>query len=87
VKNFKRLKHAPAPKWGSSTVDFTPDRQTNGSSYVLVETFMAHHQGMTIVARQCPRWCAAPLGHARSTRVCGCGAAAGAGTARSIEIA
>ncbi len=31
-------------------VDFTPARQATGVRHTLVHTFMAHHQGMTIVA-------------------------------------
>ncbi|MDP3226671.1 MAG: glucoamylase family protein [Acidovorax sp.] len=31
-------------------LDFTPERQTHGEKFTLVSTFMAHHQGMTLVA-------------------------------------
>jgi len=31
-------------------LDFTPERQTHGELLTLVSTYMAHHQGMTIVA-------------------------------------
>ena len=31
-------------------LDFTPERQTGGSTCTRVQTFMAHHQGMTLVA-------------------------------------
>ena len=31
-------------------VDFTPERQTGDRTRTIVNTFMAHHQGMTIVA-------------------------------------
>ena len=31
-------------------IDYTPQRQVAGSSHVLVHTFMAHHQGMALVA-------------------------------------
>ena len=31
-------------------LDFTPEHQTHGEKHTLVSTFMAHHQGMTIVA-------------------------------------
>ncbi|ART51648.1 carbohydrate-binding protein [Acidovorax carolinensis] len=31
-------------------LDFTPERQTHGEKLTLVSTYMAHHQGMTIVA-------------------------------------
>ena len=31
-------------------IDFTPERQIDGSVFVKVATFMAHHQGMSIVA-------------------------------------
>ncbi|MFN3437214.1 MAG: GH36-type glycosyl hydrolase domain-containing protein [Acidovorax sp.] len=31
-------------------LDFTPERQTHGEKHTLVSTYMAHHQGMTIVA-------------------------------------
>ena len=31
-------------------LDFTPERQTGDGTHTVVDTFMAHHQGMTIVA-------------------------------------
>ena len=31
-------------------LDFSPERQSAGSAFQLVSTFMAHHQGMTLVA-------------------------------------
>jgi len=31
-------------------LDFTPGRQAEGGRYTLVHTFMAHHQGMSVVA-------------------------------------
>ena len=31
-------------------LDFTPERQTQGKQFTRVSTYMAHHQGMTIVA-------------------------------------
>ncbi len=31
-------------------LDFTPGRQTHGEAFTRVSTYMAHHQGMTIVA-------------------------------------
>ncbi len=31
-------------------LDFTPERQNHGERFTLVSTYMAHHQGMTIVA-------------------------------------
>jgi cyclic beta-1,2-glucan synthetase len=34
----------------AEALDYAADRQTGGSSFTVVSTFMAHHQGMTIVA-------------------------------------
>ncbi|WP_051603148.1 GH36-type glycosyl hydrolase domain-containing protein [Simplicispira psychrophila] len=31
-------------------LDFTPERQVEGSTFIRVDTFMSHHQGMSIVA-------------------------------------
>ena len=32
------------------SLDYTPERQVQGSTFIRVQTFMAHHQGMGIVA-------------------------------------
>ena len=32
------------------SIDYTPQRQRDGQSHTLVHTFMAHHQGMSLVA-------------------------------------
>src|SRR3990172_6682031 len=32
------------------SIDFTRDRLTKGEKYAIVRTFMAHHQGMSLVA-------------------------------------
>ena len=40
-------------------IDFSPQRQTAGGTHTLVETHMAHHQAMTLVATcaRCPACC------------------------------
>ncbi|HUO11314.1 MAG TPA: glucoamylase family protein, partial [Caulobacteraceae bacterium] len=52
VRNFERL--ARAGTWGRygfyEALDLTPSRVPAGEVAVVVETFMAHHQGMSIVA-------------------------------------
>jgi cyclic beta-1,2-glucan synthetase len=51
-QNFAALQAlAPCTPCGLiEALDFTPARQTGGAAFTPVETFMAHHQGMTIVA-------------------------------------
>ncbi len=50
--NFRRLAALSARgRYGfCEALDFTPERQTHGERLTLVGTYMAHHQGMTIVA-------------------------------------
>ena len=50
--NFKRLATIGARgRYGFyEAVDFTPVRVPEGETFALVQAFMAHHQGMTIVA-------------------------------------
>jgi cyclic beta-1,2-glucan synthetase len=50
--NFRALeKIAPRTRYGFlESIDFTVARQTDDEPFTLVSTFMAHHQGMTIVA-------------------------------------
>ena len=50
--NFQRLTTLGARgRYGFyEAVDFTPTRVPEGESFALVRAFMAHHQGMTIVA-------------------------------------
>ena len=52
VTNFKRLATMGARgRYGYyEAVDFTPVRVPEGEPFALVHAFMAHHQGMTIVA-------------------------------------
>jgi cyclic beta-1,2-glucan synthetase len=52
VTNFKRLATMGARgRYGFyEAVDFTPVRVPEGETFALVQAFMAHHQGMTIVA-------------------------------------
>jgi cyclic beta-1,2-glucan synthetase len=54
IENFKRLE-ALSPTIRVSygfieALDFTPSRQPTEKNFVEVDTFMAHHQGMSIVA-------------------------------------
>ena len=51
-RNFRALQALGArARYGFfEALDFTPARQTGTTPFSLVETFMAHHQGMTIVA-------------------------------------
>jgi len=51
-RNFRALQALGArARYGFfEAVDFTPARQTGTASFSLVQTFMAHHQGMTLVA-------------------------------------
>ncbi len=52
VANWKRLEAMGARgRYGFyEAVDFTPTRIQEGETFALVRTYMAHHQGMTIVA-------------------------------------
>ena len=51
-RNFRALEALSARgQYGFfEALDFTPGRQAAGERYTLVSTYMAHHQGMTIVA-------------------------------------
>lgn len=50
--NFRRLEAlVPRARYGIvEALDFSPARQANGEAFTAVHTFMAHHQGMGIVA-------------------------------------
>jgi cyclic beta-1,2-glucan synthetase len=50
--NYLRLENlAPRQRWGYiDALDFTASRQNEGHAFTPVSTFMAHHQGMTLVA-------------------------------------
>ena len=52
VRNFERLRKAGA--WGPygfrEALDYTPRRLPEGSTVVIVMSYMAHHQGMLLVA-------------------------------------
>ncbi len=54
IDNFKRFESlSPSIRVSYGFIealDFTPSRQPTEKSFVEVDTFMAHHQGMTIVA-------------------------------------
>ena len=52
VANLERLKRIGAlGHYGyHDAVDFTPQRVPDGSTHAVVQNYMAHHQGMTIVA-------------------------------------
>jgi cyclic beta-1,2-glucan glucanotransferase len=52
VKNLQRLQELGAVgTYGyMDALDFTPDRAPKKGGFVLVQTYMAHHQGMTIAA-------------------------------------
>jgi len=52
LANFQRLAQMGAVgRYGFyEALDFTPARLPDGQSFVIVRNFMAHHQGMTIVA-------------------------------------
>lgn len=52
ARNFEHLADLGAlGRYGFfEAVDFTPTRVPTGEDYAIVEAFMAHHQGMTIVA-------------------------------------
>jgi cyclic beta-1,2-glucan synthetase len=52
VRNFERLAAAGGRgRYGFyEALDYTPARVPDGASAAIVRTFMAHHQGMTIVA-------------------------------------
>ena len=52
VDNLRRLERLDARgEMGFlEALDFTPERQVDGSTFVRVQTFMSHHQGMALVA-------------------------------------
>ncbi|MGM9515083.1 GH36-type glycosyl hydrolase domain-containing protein [Roseateles sp. DB2] len=52
VQNLARLQAMQMrTRWGFyESVDFTPSRQRSGDVYTRVQTYMAHHQGMSLVA-------------------------------------
>jgi len=52
IANLRRLEtlDARATLGFVEALDYTAERQVAGSTYTAVSTFMAHHQGMTIVA-------------------------------------
>ena len=52
LTNFRRMAQMGAVgRYGFyEALDFTPTRLPDGQSFVIVRNFMAHHQGMTIVA-------------------------------------
>jgi cyclic beta-1,2-glucan synthetase len=52
VRNLERLKEMGARgRYGYyDAVDFTPQRLPEGAEYAVVHNYMAHHQGMSIVA-------------------------------------
>ncbi|HMF10563.1 MAG TPA: glucoamylase family protein, partial [Thermoanaerobaculia bacterium] len=52
LRNFQRLDQlgASGPYGYYESVDFTPSRLPEGERFAVVRAFMAHHQGMSIVA-------------------------------------
>src|SRR5262249_35219415 len=52
IRNFQRLDQlgASGPYGYYESVDFTPSRLPEGERFAVVRAFMAHHQGMSIVA-------------------------------------
>ncbi len=52
VANFERLAAIGAlgPYGYYESIDYTPARVPEGAAFAIVHAFMAHHQGMTIVA-------------------------------------
>ncbi|HEV8617073.1 MAG TPA: glucoamylase family protein [Methylomirabilota bacterium] len=70
VRNFRRLGEAGAsgPYGFYEALDYTPARLPEGTSVAIVRTYMAHHQGMLLVAlanalhhgRMCARFHADP---------------------------
>jgi cyclic beta-1,2-glucan synthetase len=52
LENFERLaaEGAEGPYGFYEAVDFTPERRAKGRRSVVVRSFMAHHQGMSLVA-------------------------------------
>ncbi|WP_027621850.1 GH36-type glycosyl hydrolase domain-containing protein [Acetivibrio clariflavus] len=52
VKNLKRLaaEGANGPYGYYEAIDYTPERLPIGSKYAIVKSYMAHHQGMSLVA-------------------------------------
>ena len=52
VANLRRLEglQARGDMGFIEALDYTPERQVDGSTFVRVQTFMSHHQGMALVA-------------------------------------
>ncbi len=52
IANLRRLEalHTRGALGFIEALDYSPERQVAGSAFTAVSTFMAHHQGMTIVA-------------------------------------
>ena len=52
VDNLRRMEglQARGDMGFIEALDFTPERQVDGSAFVRVQTFMSHHQGMALVA-------------------------------------
>ncbi|WP_100644540.1 GH36-type glycosyl hydrolase domain-containing protein [Alteromonas facilis] len=52
VKNFKKLESLGClgPYGFFEAIDFTPSRQPKNAKHTVIESYMAHHQGMIIVA-------------------------------------
>ena len=52
VDNLRRMEslQARGELGFMESLDYTPERQVDGSTFVRVQTFMSHHQGMALVA-------------------------------------
>lgn len=52
VENLRRMEglQARGDMGFIEALDYTPERQVDGSTFVRVQTFMSHHQGMALVA-------------------------------------
>ncbi|MCA9009219.1 MAG: hypothetical protein KDB01_05700 [Planctomycetaceae bacterium] len=51
TSNLKRLAQIALGRWGFyDAIDYTPGRQRRGQSENVVRNYMAHHQGMTLLA-------------------------------------
>ncbi len=52
VENLRRMEdlQARGDLGFIESLDYTPERQVDGSTFVRVQTFMSHHQGMALVA-------------------------------------
>ena len=91
VRNLRRLeRHDARERYGFvEALDFSPVRQAAGGGATLVNTFMAHHQGMSIVALANVLLNATPqaLGHGQSAHRGGRLAAARARAARGLGAA